>query len=111
MRYLGISFISWKLEATDCKIIVARAKNWTNRVVSYAGRLQLVNSILFAIQVYWALLFIHAKVVIKQVKGALRTFLWPSSDLNSKRTKIPWNEVCLPKEEGHRVIKNMEHWN
>lgn len=69
-------------------------------MVSYLGRLQLVNSILFAIQVYWALLFILAKVVIKKVKGVLRTFLLPSSDLNSKGTKIPWNQVCLPKEEG-----------
>jgi hypothetical protein len=69
-------------------------------VVSYMGRLQLAKSVLFAIQFYWVLLFILAKAVIKQVKGVLRSFLWPSSDLNLKGTKIPWNQVCLPKEEG-----------
>ena len=54
IRYLGVPLISSRLKKSDCKIlvekIVARARSWASRALSYAGRLQLVNSILFAIQ-------------------------------------------------------------
>jgi mannosylglycoprotein endo-beta-mannosidase len=102
VRYLGVPLISSRLKATDCRAlverIVARARSWTNRALSYAGRLQLINSILFAIQVYWSAIFILPKAVIKQVEGILRAFLWSGSELNSKGAKIAWNQVCLPKK-------------
>lgn len=67
IRYLGVPFISSRLKKSDCKSlvdrIVTRAISWASQVffLSYAGRLQLVNSILFAIQTYWSSMFILPK--------------------------------------------------
>lgn len=70
IRYLGVPLISSRLKKSDCKSlvdrIVTRARSWASKVLSYAGRLQLVNSILFAIQTYWSSMFILPKGVIKQ---------------------------------------------
>jgi len=53
VRYLSVPFITTKLSFYDCLIIVERimaiAKSWMNHTLSYTGRLQLLNSILFSI--------------------------------------------------------------
>jgi hypothetical protein len=48
MKYLRVSPTS-RPKKTD---YVMLAKSWTSRAFSYAERLQLINSILFAMQVY-----------------------------------------------------------
>ena len=56
IRYLGVSLITKQLSATDCKPLIDKVKirvnDWRNRSLSYAGRLQLIASILSSIQVY-----------------------------------------------------------
>lgn len=76
--------------------IVARARSWASRALSYAGRLQLI----IAIQTYWSPLFILPKSVIKQVEQVLRNFLWKGSDLSHGGAKVAWASICLPKQEG-----------
>ncbi|XP_021863807.2 uncharacterized protein [Spinacia oleracea] len=50
-RYLGVPLTTRKLSFIDCKPLidrtVARIKSWTSKFLSYAGRLQLVKSVLF----------------------------------------------------------------
>ncbi|XP_022859016.1 uncharacterized protein LOC111379814 [Olea europaea var. sylvestris] len=92
VRYLGVPLISTKLRALDCKIlmdrIIVRAKSWTCRALSYAGRLQLIKSVLFSIQVYKSSVFLLPKVVIKQVENSLRVFLWKGSNLGTSGAKM-----------------------
>lgn len=62
VRYLGVPLITSKLKATDCKVLVdkitARVKSWTNKSLSYAGRVQLIQSgiVLHSSLLVW---FIH----------------------------------------------------
>ena len=115
VRYLGVPLISTKLTAVDCRVlvdrIVARVKSWTSRVLSFAGRLQLIQSVLFSIQVYWSSIFILPKSVVIKVETTLRSFLWKGSDLGKGGAKVAWSSVCLPKEEGGLGIKSVECWN
>jgi hypothetical protein len=87
MKYLGVPFISSKLKVVYCKGLVDRITSkvlhWTCRTLSYAGRVQLINSILFSIQVYWASLFLLPGQVIKNVEQIMRSFLWSSSDMRT----------------------------
>ena len=48
----------------------------TSKRLSYAGRLQLIRSVLFSIQVYWSSIFILPKEVCKVIDQILRSFLW-----------------------------------
>jgi hypothetical protein len=58
MKYLVAPLISSRLKAVYCKGLVDRitskVRHWTCRTLSYAGRVQLINLVLFSIQVYWA---------------------------------------------------------
>lgn len=115
VRYLGVPLITSRLRRINCLAlvdkIVAKAKSWTCRALSFAGRLQLINSILFAIQIYWSSIFMLPKAVIKQVEQTLRAFLWKGSELKNGGAKVAWECVCLPKKEGGLGVKNMELWN
>ena len=107
--------ISTKLKASDCtslvERIIGREKSWYCRTLSFEGRLQLIKSILFTIQVYWSSLFILPKSVVRKVEATLRSFLWKGSELASTGAKVAWDRVCLLLHEGGLGIKNMEHWN
>ena len=49
IRYLGIPLISTKLGVADCMELVdritARIHSWTSKFLSYAGRVQLIQSV------------------------------------------------------------------
>lgn len=56
VRYLGVPLISTSLSKDHCQPLIdritARVKVWTVQFLSYAGRLQLVNSVLMSMNVY-----------------------------------------------------------
>ncbi|XP_022023605.1 uncharacterized protein LOC110923858 [Helianthus annuus] len=58
IRYLGVPLLASRLLIKDCKVLVERMSNrindWKNRFLSFAGRLQLILSVLSSIHVYWA---------------------------------------------------------
>ena len=54
--------------------IVDRAKHWSMRMLSYAGRLQLLKSISFAITNYWLQCIPLPKFVIKKINSICHTF-------------------------------------
>lgn len=59
VRYLGVPLISTRLRSRDCddikKRIVARVQSWTATALSYAGRIQLVISVLHSVPAYWSM--------------------------------------------------------
>lgn len=68
VKYLGVHLISTKLSICDCNSLItinAKISRWAKKSLSYAGRLQLLRSVLFStpIQVYWILHFILAYTV------------------------------------------------
>lgn len=56
IKYLGVSLISTRLTTRDCRPLIEkitnRVESWTSKRLSYAGRLQLIRSVLFSIQGY-----------------------------------------------------------
>ncbi|GJV99694.1 putative RNA-directed DNA polymerase [Tanacetum coccineum] len=62
VRYLGVPLISSRLLYYDCIILVetleSRVNDWRNKFVSLAGRLQLIQSVLSSMHIYWASVFI-----------------------------------------------------
>ena len=53
VRYLGLPLISGRLRLKDCQPpidkIQGRIKSWSSRKLSFAGRLQLLQSVLYSI--------------------------------------------------------------
>lgn len=113
MKYLGVNLTPNKWKAVDCMLvekITKRIAHWTSKLLSYAGRLTLINSVLFSLQVYWAGIFILSKTVIKEVHRICREFLWGGT--SGKRIPlVAWDDLCQPKKFGGLNIKNCDVWN
>ena len=61
--------------------------------------------------VYWASVFTLPKSVLSSIEKILRQFLWKGPNLGTGGAKVPWNEVCLPKEEGGLGIWRLAEYN
>lgn len=81
--------------------MTSRIKSWTCRFLSYAGRVQLVKSILFATQVYWSSLFILPKGVIKKIEQVLHFF---GRVLMRLRGVAKWLGICCASLEKKEAL-------
>ena len=111
VRYLGVPLISTKLTDVHCKPLVdritARVASWTARFLSFARRLQLIQSILCSIHSFWNSLFVLPKKVIRQVEQILRRFLWKGPNLEQGGAKVAWEDIACPLKEGGLGIKKL----
>ncbi|KAL2228524.1 UNVERIFIED_CONTAM: hypothetical protein Sindi_1832100 [Sesamum indicum] len=110
MRYLGLPLLSSRLSISDCQPLLlkidARINGWDGISLSYAGRIQIIKSVLSAMSIYWASAFILPKAIIKQIEKRLRTFLWKGTS-TSGYAKVAWKDVCKPIKEGGQGIKDI----
>ncbi|KAK4384361.1 hypothetical protein Sango_3068200 [Sesamum angolense] len=110
VRYLGLPLISARFSIADCQPLLqkidSRIKGWEGVQLSFAGRVQLIKSVLVSLEVYWAMAFILPKGIIKAIIKKLRTFLWKGTS-SSGYPKVAWEVVCRPIEEGGQGIKDI----
>ncbi|KAL2252776.1 UNVERIFIED_CONTAM: Retrovirus-related Pol polyprotein from type-1 retrotransposable element R2 [Sesamum indicum] len=114
MRYLGLPLISSRLTIADCRPLLLkidkRIAGWEGTTMSYAGRVQIIKSVLISLSLYWASAFILPKKVINEIGKRLRAFLWKGTT-NSGYAKVAWKDICRPKEEGGLGFKNISTLN
>ena len=114
-RYLGVPVTSSRLSKTDCSSLIdsitARAKSWSQRFLSFAGRLQLIKSVLHSIQVFWASVFTIPLSVLARIELILRQFLWKGPELGPGGAKVTWSMVCRPKKEGGLGLRRLSDCN
>jgi len=115
VKYLGVPLISTRLTHADClplvERIISRIKLWTSASLTYAGRLQLIQAVLFSIQVYWSSMFILPCATIRKIESILASFLWKGASLSSNGSKVSWSSICYPLQEGGLGIKSLKTWN
>ncbi|KAJ0800754.1 putative RNA-directed DNA polymerase [Helianthus annuus] len=115
VRYLGVPLISSRLLYKDCEVLIQRMEkkivNWVTKSLSFAGRLQLINSVLSSMHIYWASVFVIPARVISELEKRIRRFLWNAGSDGRIRAKVAWKDVCLPKDEGGLGIRNISDVN
>ncbi|KAL2246939.1 UNVERIFIED_CONTAM: hypothetical protein Sindi_2546200 [Sesamum indicum] len=98
----------------DCRPLLLkidkRIAGWEGTTISYAGRVQIIKSVLISLSLYWASAFILPKKVINEIEKRLRTFLWKGTT-NSGYAKVAWKDICRPKEEGGLGFKDINTLN
>nr|XP_016491957.1 PREDICTED: uncharacterized protein LOC107811523 [Nicotiana tabacum] len=113
-RYLGVPLSSKRLSMTQCRPLLDkmldRITNWTTKFLSYAGRVILIKSVLFAIQTIWAQIFILPKKIVKQIITTCKRFLWTGAK-EENRALLAWDTLCHPKSAGGLNFIDIEKWN
>ncbi|GKU92455.1 hypothetical protein SLEP1_g6177 [Rubroshorea leprosula] len=115
VRYLGVPLITGRLTNAALKPLITKItekiSSWTSRYLSFAGRLQLISSVLQSITNFWCSIFILPKRVIKSVEGICNAFLWKGRVADARGAKVSWATVCQPKMEGGLGLKPLHIWN
>ncbi|GJR88455.1 putative RNA-directed DNA polymerase [Tanacetum coccineum] len=115
IKYLGIPLISSRLCKHHCSPFIDKVKlrllNWKNKSLSFAGRLQLIKSVISSLQVYWSSIFLLPKFVYNEIEKLMRNFLCSQGNFHRGKAKMKWKDVCNLKEQGGLGIKSLHLWN
>ncbi|GKV39485.1 hypothetical protein SLEP1_g47243 [Rubroshorea leprosula] len=115
VRYLGVPLITGRLTNAALKPLISkitdRINSWSSKYLSFAGRLQLISSVLQGITNFWCSVFILPKRVITAVEAKCSAFLWKGKSIDARGAKVSWSAVCQPKMEGGLGIKPLLSWN
>ncbi|PKI40209.1 hypothetical protein CRG98_039402 [Punica granatum] len=84
VQYLGVPLIPRRLTYNDCRPLIEkitqRIDNWASKKLSYAGRLQLIQSVVHSLVKFWCSAFILPKKVIRAVEQKCKAYLWRGKD-------------------------------
>lgn len=94
-RYLGIPLASTKLKTADysCLVDAIRMKisSWPRQSLSYAGKIELIKSVVQGIECYWLSILPLPSNIIDTIYGLCRKFIWQTN-----RPPIAWKKLCRP---------------
>nr|XP_009784516.1 PREDICTED: uncharacterized protein LOC104232938 [Nicotiana sylvestris] len=69
--------------------------SWVAKKLSYAGRVQLVKTVLFGVQSYWVEIFIIPAKVMKAIQAYCRNYIWSgANEITRKAFGILEQNVC-----------------
>ncbi|XP_059315810.1 uncharacterized protein LOC132066523 [Lycium ferocissimum] len=115
IRYLGLPLSRKKWNNLECHQlclkIAERIRAAAHRHFSYAGRLQIIQFVLFSVHNFWGGVFILPQSVVKEVDKVCRDFLWGNSEEKRKIHLVAWEKLCRPKGQGGLNIKCCKVWN
>lgn len=110
VRYLGVPLESKKLNIMHysplIEKIAANTKKWTGKNLSYAGKTELIRSVLQGVSCYWLQVFPLPANVRDRITSLCRVFLW-----GTPYGRIGWKDLCLPKDEGGLGFRDLGAWN
>ncbi|XP_056842893.1 uncharacterized protein LOC130495512 [Raphanus sativus] len=115
VRYLGVPLLTKRMTSSDYSPLVNRIRkritSWTARQLSFAGRLQLIGSVIHSITNFWMAVYRLPKQCIKEIDQLCSAFLWSGSAMSTSKAKISWENVCRPKEEGGLGLRSLSETN
>lgn len=80
IRYLGVPLCTKKMSLLQCVSLIQSIKSklhfWTVRSLSFAGRLQLLSTVIAGIINFWSNAFILPKGCISEINSISAKFLW-----------------------------------
>lgn len=114
-RYLGLPLMTKRMTMNNytpmLEWIRKRLTSWTTRQLLFAGRLQLIGSVIHSIKNFWMSAFGIPRQCVKEIDNLCSEFLWSGPELNPRKAKFAWSEVCKPINEGGRGLKSLTEAN
>lgn len=115
IRYLGLPLMSRKLRIAEYEPLLeklsTRFRSWAVKCLSFAGRVQLIASVISGTMNFWISTFLLPKGCVKKIEALCSRFLWAGNIEAGKGAKVSWAGVCLPKKEGGVGLRRFSVWN
>lgn len=103
IKYLGLPLTTKTMTRNDYEPLVAKIRarflSWTSKALAFAGRLQLINSVIASITNFWCSAFSLPQGCIDEIESMCSAFLWSGSPNITSKSKVAWEEVCKTKQE------------
>ena len=107
--------VTRRLNARDCEpligTIIRRINNWSVKLLSYAGCLQLIQFVLFSLYNFLCRHFILPKGILKRITQLCARFLWKGNEKNAKGARVSWEKICYLKLKGGLGVQAILCWN
>ncbi|XP_038996812.1 uncharacterized protein LOC120121549 [Hibiscus syriacus] len=115
VRYLVIPIITRKLSIKDYDQLIDNIKSklnlWSGKMMSFAGRLELIRAVLFCVSNFWCRSLLLPQAVINKIDQLHSRFFWKGSDKAATGARVSWEKICQLKSEGGLGLKNLKSWN
>ncbi|KAK9665053.1 hypothetical protein RND81_14G087100 [Saponaria officinalis] len=115
VRYLGLPLNSSRVATDMYAALISKIQHsiqhWTSKLLSYADKVQLINSVIFGLETYWCSGVLLPKGIVKQINRLCKGFFWHNENGHSKIVHKSWASMCAPWEEGGFGIKELLSWN
>ncbi|XP_010418651.1 PREDICTED: uncharacterized protein LOC104704229 [Camelina sativa] len=115
IRYLGLPLMHRKLRIADYRPLIesvtAKFSSWSVRALSYAGRKELISTVIYGTVTFWVSAFILPKGCLKTIESLCSRFLWNGDITRKANAKVSWTTLCLPKEDGVLRFWDFSQWN
>ncbi|CAI8592772.1 unnamed protein product [Vicia faba] len=103
-QYLGVPIFKGKPKVIHLHPIVDRIKEklatWKASLLSMAGRVQIIKSIIHGILTYNLLIYSWPASPIKDPEKCMINFFWIGDSSKRKLITVAWHKVCTPQSEG-----------
>ncbi|CAJ2645220.1 unnamed protein product [Trifolium pratense] len=113
--YLGVPIFKGKPKAVYFQPLVDKVKmklaSWKASLLTYAGRIQLVKSVIHSMLVYSITTYSWPISLIKMLDRYMRNFIWSGDLLVRKLVTVSWNKMCSPIDEGGLGIRSLSNLN
>lgn len=80
---------------------------WTHRSISFAGRLQLIKSVISSVINFWCTAFILPKACLDDIESLCSAFFWSVSPNSHHKVNVAWSDLFLPTTEGGLGIRKL----
>ncbi|XP_074266602.1 uncharacterized protein LOC141589881 [Silene latifolia] len=114
-RYLGLPLNTARLTVNSYGVLIKKIQSflqqWATRFFSYAGKVQLINSVIFGLTNFWCATALLPKNIIKNLNKLCKDFFL-SIEAGQRRLVFKiWKSICSPWQKGGLNIKEFLSWN
>ncbi|KAJ4786479.1 RNA-directed DNA polymerase (reverse transcriptase)-related family protein [Rhynchospora pubera] len=81
---------------------------WRSNMLTHAGRLVLLKSVLLSLPVYYMSMENIPKGLIKQMESLIAKFFWGKTDQTRYMAFVAWRKICQPVERGGLGVRQLD---
>ncbi|GAB2272395.1 hypothetical protein Dimus_038974 [Dionaea muscipula] len=111
-RYLGIPLHAARLTAMHYSPLLDKISGyingWLSKTLSYAGKIELIKSVIQGIDCFWLSLLPIPIFVLDRIISLCRKFLFGNF---ANFPPVAWESICAPKYEGGLGLLCLRTWN